>query len=141
MKVKLHQDVYASIIIFIFSIFFFIRSLQYPPASAFYPALLMGLMGFCNIFVLINGIRKTLRMEKNSISLDVIKKPLLVLLFIFAYTLLFRFFGYFIATPVFIIGFMLYFKDRNWKHLVLVPVFFMVFIYLLFVRLFETPLF
>ena len=144
MKVKLHQDLYVSSIILVLSLFFFVKSLPFPFESGLYPKILMGLIVFLNFFGLISGIRKTRqRISDNSsqtIFWNEIKKPLIALSFIVIYAALFHFLGYFIATPVFMIVFMLYFKGCRWKSLVFIPIFYLIFTYLLFVWQLEVPI-
>jgi hypothetical protein len=67
--------------------------------------------------------------------------PLIVFCFIVAYIILFHCGNYFIATPLFMILLMLYFKVRSWKPLILVPLVYLVFTYVFFVWQLKVPLF
>jgi hypothetical protein len=145
-KLKLHQDVYTSVILFMVAFFFLVRSLLFPFEAAIYPLVLMGLILFLDIFVLIGGIRKTRQRQAGDDSVQTItwamvKMPVIVLCFVVAYIVLFHWANYFIATPVFLILLMLYFKVRSWKAFVFVPLCYLAFTYLLFVWQLKVPLF
>ena len=58
--------------------------------------------------------------EDKAFNFKEMKLSLLSFLFFIVYEILFIKFGYFIATPVFLVAIMIFFGERNWK--VIVPV-------------------
>lgn len=137
LKGKIHSDIFAGICIAAICLFFYIYGMALPTDAKLFPDILLLLILFLDIFVILEGVRKSRRMSNGEtvkdISWNEIKYPLLVFLIVVAYCALFYYAGYFIATPILLIGLMLFFKVRSWKVLILLPVGYLVFTYLLFV--------
>ena len=146
MKLKVHQDVYVSLVVLIPAIYFLVKSLEFPFEASLYPVILIGMILFFNLFILFGGLRKTKLLQsggsvKQFIKWDIIRKPLIVFGFMTVYVILFDVLNYFIATPLLMVLLMLYFKVRDWKTLVFVPVGYLVFTYVCFVWQLKVPLF
>lgn len=147
MKKRWHQDITISIIVYVFvaAMFYFGRTIRSNDAKL-YPFMILGLMAILNTILLITSIIKTRKMtteelsEANTIKWETIRFPMLVFLCIMAYVVIFDLLGYFIATPLMMIGIMLLLGVRNWKVLVFVPLGLLVCIYVLFVWQLHIPL-
>lgn len=145
MKSKaIHQDVYISIVLYIVLAFFLTVSMKLPKDSAYFPNMLIIGLAILNTSVLLKGIKRTKAMRKdgsaNPIRWEVIKKPVAVFGFTVIYIALFAFTNFYIATAIYMIGLMKFYKVQSWKTIILVSVIFNVFIYLGFSIGLNVPL-
>jgi hypothetical protein len=147
MKLKpIHQDVYISLLLYIVSIFFLIASSKLPKDSAIFPNLLIIAFAILNTSVLYKGIKKTKTMRNedpnavNSIKWDVLKKPLIVFVLTVIYVILFKFTNYFIATTIFMIALMKFYRIKSWKNIILITIVFNIITYVGFVKTLNVPL-
>lgn len=147
MKKKLHQDIYISILVymFAFTMLFLGRNIRNSD-SKLYPFICLGLMVTLNTVLLVNAVIKTKRMSAdeldaaNTVHWHEIRKPLLIFIGVIGYVVIFDFLGYFIATAIMMLGFMWLLGIRNWKVLILVPAALLILIYLFFVTKLHVPL-
>jgi hypothetical protein len=147
MKTKrIHQDVYISVLLYIVSIFFLVISLRLPKNSAIFPVLLIVAFAILNTSLLINGIKKTKVIWNeepnfvNSINWKVIKKPLIVFVIVVLYSILFRFTNFFIATTIFMIALMKFYKVKSWVNIILITISLNIIIYVGFVKMLNVLL-
>jgi len=137
LKRKIHSDVFVGICIAIICVFFLAYGASLPVEAKLFPDILLFLILFLDIFVVLEGIKKSKLMmggaSVKDISWNEIKFPLVVFLITVLYCGIFYYFGYFIATPLLLVGLMLFFKVRNWKMLLLIPIGYLLFTYVLFV--------
>ncbi len=138
MKLKLHQDIYISGVILLLIAGVFYLSLGFSGDSAVFPRMLAGGMTVLNLFILAGGIKKTREMnpeldKEAMVRFADVKMPLVVFGFIVIYAVLFNYLGYFIATPLFMLGLMCFYRFRKWKAIILLICFFHLFIWVLFV--------
>ncbi|MGI6114219.1 MAG: tripartite tricarboxylate transporter TctB family protein [Mahellales bacterium] len=147
MKTKrIHQDVYISVLLYIVSIFFLVISLRLPKNSAIFPVLLIVAFAILNTSLLINGIKKTKVIWNeepnfvNSINWKVIKKPLIVFVIVVLYSILFRVTNFFIATTIFMIALMKFYKVKSWVNIILITISLNIIIYVGFVKMLNVLL-
>ena len=137
LKKKIHSDVFVGIFLEALCTFFFLYGRNLPKEAKTFPNIVLFLIAALSVFVIIGGIRKTKQMNSGvdvkNISWEQICYPLLTLAISTVYYFLFRYVGYFIATPILLVSLMLIFGVRNWKPLVFIPVGYLVFTYILFV--------
>ncbi len=141
MKIKVHQDVYIGIGIIIFCAAFFIKTTKLPSGAAIFPVMTLGMLALLACWIVWDGFRKT-KAEKNNdntISLSKLKVPFITFLFISGYIALFSLTGYFIATIVFMVLLMRYFRMKSWKQILLISTGFIFIIYLMFVKQLNVP--
>lgn len=142
----IHQDVYISTALFVLLALLFTITLKLPESSSIFPFMLIGGIGILNVFVLLNAISKTKAMRSsesnvtNAINWEAIKIPLLIFLFTVVYIILFRFTNFFVATTIFLITLMKFYKVKSWKVIILTTVIFDIVIYVGFVRFLNVPL-
>lgn len=142
----IHQDVYISVAIFLILALLFTITLTLPEASSIFPYMLIGGIGILNVFVLIKAIMKTREMRgsdskiTNPINWEAIKVPMLIFLMTVVYIVLFNFTNFFIATTIFLIALMRFYKVTSWKTIMLTTIVFDIVVYVGFVRFLHVPL-
>lgn len=142
----IHQDVYISAALFIILAMLFTITLSLPESSSIFPFMLIGGIGILNVFVLIKAITKTKAMRAsksvvtNPINWEAIKIPMLIFVMTVAYIVLFRFTNFFVATSVFLVTLMKFYKVTSWKVIILTTVIFDIVIYVGFVKFLNVPL-
>lgn len=146
MKSKvIHQDVYISIFIYAALAFLLTVSMKLPKDSSIFPKMLITGLALFNTSVLLKGIKKTKLMRTegtavNPIRWEIIKAPLLVFAFTVGYIVLFRFTNFYVATTIYMIGLMKFYKVQSWKAIIFVTLIFNLFIYLGFSVGLNVPL-
>lgn len=146
MKKKLHQDIYISIITYIFTAVMLILGRNIKSAARAYPFLILGLITVLNTILLITTIIKSKKMSAeeldavNTIRWSNIRHAMLTFIIIAAYVVIFDILGYFIATALLLVGMMLLLGVRDWKVLVFVPVGLLAVLYYFFVMKLHVPL-
>lgn len=147
MKSKLwHQDVYISIVVYVSILLLLNLSMKLPGDSSIFPTMLLLAMGILNTSVLTKGISKTklMNMENskiiNPIRLEIIKVPLIVFIFAVMYVLIFTFTNFFVATTIFMIALMKFYKIKSWKTILLVTLVLNIFLYVGFYKMLNVPL-
>lgn len=139
---NIHYDVWIGLGLFAFIGWAWYETTRFRQAdqTAVYPRILLAVMAALVVAVLIGGIRKSTPEDAKHLSWKTIQMPLVAAAIIAAYEALFITLGYFIATPVFLIGLFLYLKQRNWKIMISVTVAYLVCVYLIFVLLLKVKL-
>lgn len=145
MKAKTHQDVFVGIFIILCSVGFFIINRNLPAGAKYFPDLLLIILSLMAAWISFDGIRKTRAASeskpiKNSLTWTNLKVPLIALLYITVYVILFRVVGYFIATVIFMIAMMHRFGVKSWKQILLITFGFVLVIYLLMVKQLHVPI-
>lgn len=146
MKSKaIHQDVFISIAIYIVLAFLLTVSMKLPKDSSVFPNMLIIGLAILNTSVLLKGISKTKIMKNegtsvNPIRWEVIKMPLIVFFLTVIYIVLFRLSNFYLATTVYMVVLMKFYKIKSWKTVILVTFIFNVFIYLGFSMGLNVPL-
>lgn len=143
MKLKnIHYDVWISLGLFLFIGWAYYETtlFRHTETTAVFPRILLGVMAALTLIMLIGGIRKSTPEKVEHLAWKTMQMPLVVLVFIAAYEALFILLGYFIATPVFLIGLFLYLKQRNWKLMLAVTAVYLILVYLIFVLVLKVKL-
>jgi len=141
MKTKVHQDLFIGIGIIIFCAAFFIKTINLPSEAALFPIMTLGMLAILALWIVWDGIRKSKSKTdiNNSLSLAKLKVPFITFLFISGYVALFALTGYFIATLVFMILLMRYFRMKSWRQILLISTGFIFIIYIMFVKQLNVP--
>lgn len=134
---RLHQDFYIGAVIFLFSLFFFIKSSDIPEGANLFPFYIFGLLGIFGLTISFFGWRKRknkeTEKEANEIDFKTVKLPLFSFLIMVLYVGLINFLGFFVSTSIFILLFLVFYKIKNVVVIVGTIVFVNLFIYILFV--------
>lgn len=143
---SVHQDVYISAALFIILALLMAITFTLPDDSSIFPFMLIGGIGILNLFVMIKAISKTKVMRAsdkaitNPINWEAIKIPMLIFVMTIGYIVIFRFTNFFVATTIFLIALMKFYKVTSWKVILITTVVFDVIIYLGFVKFLNVPL-
>jgi len=124
-----------------------------PAGAAQFPRIILMLFAGFGAFILFQGFKKTKKLnefgEKNETDLQEIDEqlnfkklqmPMAAFLIVIAYVIIMGFLGFFVGTSLFVVGFMLFYKIRSWKTIVLCTAGINLFIYFLFVIQLNVPL-
>lgn len=138
MKRTIHHDIYIGLIMLLFSVGMFVNTYKMPEGSAQFPKIILSLFTFFSLYILAFGIKKTKDLNSSnknekSLSFQEVNTPLAIFLIIVAYVTIIKFLGFFIATTMFMIAFMYFYKVKSWKLIILNALGVNLFIYLLFV--------
>lgn len=145
-KKSLHQDVYISVAVYIIVGALLLISVGMNESSAIFPRMILIGLALLNTAVFVRGIKNTNILNKseegviNPIRLEVIKAPLIVFGITALYALLFSITNFFIATSIFMIGLMKFYKVKSWKTIILLILIFNAAIYVGFVMGLKVPL-
>ena len=143
---NIHQDVFISFAVYLALGFLFFVSLSIKGDSGLFPRLVIGGLVVLNSILMFRALKKTkiAREEddviENTISVETIKWPLIVLVVSIVYVVLFNFTNFFVSSSLFLIGLMKLYKIESWKTIILVTLAFNIFIYLGFVIALNVPL-
>ncbi len=145
-KKSLHQDVYISIAVYVVVGLLLFKSIGMNEQSAIFPRMILIGLALLNTAVLMRGIKNTKALNEsdkgvvNHIRWEVIKAPLGVFVITALYAFIFTLTNYFIATSLFMIGLMKFYKVKSWKTIILLVVIFNAAIYVGFVMGLKVPL-
>ena len=127
------------IISFIFSVGILISSNSMPGQSAMFPKYLSIIFGILSICLILISLRISDE-ENNKVdkffSIPMVKGAILVLVYI----LLIQLIGFFIATSIFTVIFMILYKEKSKKKILFTTLGINIFIYILFVLQLNVPL-
>lgn len=143
MKLKnIHYDVWISLGLLAFAGWAWYQTTLFRQAehTGAYPRILLGIMAALTLIMLIGGIRKSTPEDAKHLGWKTMKMPLVAAVIIIVYEILFLTLGYFIATPVFLIGLFLYLRQRNWKLMIGVTVIYLILVYVIFVMVLRVKL-
>lgn len=140
---NIHSDVYVSLVIYLLVgvAWFFTTSFRNAEETASFARAVLIIIAALDCVVLYRGIRMSgPAKEDKAFNFKEMKIPLLSFLFFIVYEILFIKFGYFIATPVFLVAIMIFFGERNWKVIVPVVLGYLLIVYVIFVRILHIRL-
>ncbi len=125
------------------ALLFIIQSFNLSLSAAFFPRLLAGLIIFLALLMVLNALREQKRMQLAG-EVEVVEPINIQLVCIFmgiiiAYVALVEPLGYFIATPLFIVGSYLFLRALSLKWALLVAAGFCVLVYGVFVTVLHLP--
>ena len=142
MNKKAKQDIIVCLVIYAFMLFCFVQTFSMKSGSAMMPRIILSLALICNTALLIRTFGQLKRDSSGEgyTSIAEIKVPILMFLGIVLYCLLFNFTNYFIATAIMIFVFMMLEKVRPIWKIVAIDVVYLVFIYVLFIKILQVPL-
>ena len=143
MKSKINSDVILGVLLIVASAAIFATASGYPSGAALYPKGLAIIIGILSATLIWTGLKKSAdpNTPKCPITLEQIKMPVIVYLFMVAYIADFRFLGFFVATPIFIFGVLYYLKSGSWKKCLLISVIFTLLCYVGFVIIMKVPIY
>jgi hypothetical protein len=125
------------------SLLFIVQSFKLTDSAAMMPRLMAGLIIVLSVVMAAQGLAARRRMllagQKEEIPYVNIPRVLTFLVFIIAYVFSMDIVGYFIATPVFIVGSYLYLRALNLRQSLLVALAFCALVYGVFVRILYLP--
>ncbi len=125
------------------SLLFLIQSLKLTDSAALMPRILAGLIIVLSAAMICLGLRAHKRMARAGQKEEIpyINVPLvsLFLVFIIAYVVLIEVLGYFIATPLFLVGTYLFLRAMKLRNAILVALGFCVLVYGVFVKILYLP--
>jgi putative tricarboxylic transport membrane protein len=136
----------ASILVSILAAIFYYYTLALPKAAYQLPRILIAVIVLLAIGMFLEAYRKyrreaTGKEKKEDADKEVnYKRATVFTLMIFAYILAIDPLGYFIVTPVFLIGILYYLKAIPMRYILIITVLFTVFVYLLFVKFLHLPI-
>lgn len=143
---NLAKHIIAAVITLVFAIVFYINSLKLPREAASLPRILIGIIVLLTLGMLLEAVLKERKAKKASQEQpeekEIIKHGRVFIfgLLIAIYITLIKPVGYFIVTPLFVIGALSYLKSTRFKAAVFVALGFTLFVYLLFVVFLELPI-
>lgn len=135
---KIHQDVWCGAILLGLIAFAYATSREFAQEdvrSIVMPAIAMSIISLLAVIIIIEGVKKSMdaakkgELPKQYFTLENMKVPFTAFIFIIAYIALFYFVGYMIATVLFLVGLMWYFKMRNLKVIAAIVVVYMLIVY------------
>lgn len=137
----------ASIITIVFAIVFYIQTFKMSKTSYQLPRILIGIIVLLAITMYVEAYLKAKKEEAQSsthgeennekLHYD---RIIVFILAIAAYIFSIKYLGYFIVTPIFIIGIFMYLKALSLKKAILIAAFFTIFVYLLFIQFLHLPI-
>ena len=136
MKKRLNSDTVSGLIIVVISIFFLSFTNKMPAGAARFPKIMLSLLGILGFILVLRGLRASIINKfngKEAISPNSEKNPMIAIALIAIYAVLLKVIGFYIATTVYIILFMLFFQEKRIKIILLTVLGINIFIYLLFV--------
>ena len=144
MKIKANRDIYIGIGFLLFCAFFFILSMDLPPGAATFPILLLAILSLLACLIFWDGYKKTRSVsednnEEKAFCFSDLKMPFVTFIIISGYFALFALTGYFIATIIFMIVLMRYFKEKSWRKILMISAGFILIIYAMFVKQLNVP--
>lgn len=137
---KFHHDVWVGIILIVFSTACLSVAMGISGEPGALPRALCAMMLGCACWITLKGFLKS-KKEHERVVLREHKFGFLFYVFIFAYYLGFRFLGYWVVTPIFLIISQRWLKVRSWKVNLIITVTYMIVSYLLFVVLLKLPIY
>lgn len=133
----LHMDVPIGLAMLLFSITFYSLTMMIPADPAVFPKLILSVLGLFSLLILVSGISKTRAAQKASVNSTPvsthIRGPAVTFTALCIYLALISVLGFFTASSLAAIFFMLYFGLKSYVQMFFVLVLMNTFVYLLFV--------
>lgn len=137
MRIYLNQDVYTGLSLIVISAIFLVMSYDLIAEARLFPLIFLIIMIVFSILLIIKGVN---RKEFNShgddeekISIDLLKKPLVLFVGVFLYCLLINLIGFFLSSIIFMIAFMYLNKYKSYKSIIFSTLLTILFVYFIFV--------
>jgi len=144
MNKQLHRDVWVGALLFAFSVWVLFMAINISGQAAYLPVALSVLMLVCAACIVLNGLRQTKQAGGNfnyTMTLRGGKEAFLFMIFIFLYYFGFRFIGYWVTTPIFLVFTQKYLKVKSWITIALVTVLYTVITFVIFVVILKLPIY
>lgn len=144
MKKQIHRDVFVGAILLAFSLWVLMMAMNISGQASILPTALCAMMAVSAAVIMLNGLKKTKEADGEfnyAMTLKSSKIAFIFLGFIFVYYLAFRYIGYWVATPVFLIFTQKYLKVKSWKVNIIITVCYLVITYVLFVVVLKLPIY
>ena len=133
----LHSDALIGLAMLVFSILFYSLSAQMPSDPAVFPKLILTTLILFSLFITWSGASKTWAAKKQGVKhtpiFEHIRGPLVTFIALCLYIAFINILGFFAASSIVAIFFMIYFGVRSYVQVMLVLLIMNTFIYLLFV--------
>ncbi len=146
-KIRIHQDVYISAVLLVFSAYVFYLTSKMKEQAARFPRIALTVFVILIIWVLLDGIRKSVRMTSGKDISDQRlliwaqnRMPYALFLITVLYAVLMKYIGFFVSTALFMPAVMLFFRNRNIKMIIGVTGGTLIFVYILFVQMLHAQL-
>ena len=134
MSSKAKESVAVSAILLFACAFFFVQSTKMPAKAALFPRMCLVLLTFLSVLLLCVDLKRYAKSDvKSDLHIRDLIRPLIGYAGVVLYTILFRLIGYFPATIILLIGFMLILKVKPRWLIAAITVGYCIFIYLMFV--------
>lgn len=136
MKKRINSDTVSGLIIVVISIFFLSFTKKMPDGAAQFPKIMLSLLGVLGFILALRGLRAAIINKsdsKESLSFNSEKNPMIAIALIVIYAVLLKVVGFYISTAIYTIIFMLFFREKRIKIILLTVLGINIFIYLLFV--------
>lgn len=141
----------GAILAIVLAIVFYIEALELSNTAARLPKLLIGVIIVLAVCMIIEGRikdKKTIEYKKVKEEEGIkenhnrrnYKRTFIFTLIIILYILTIKPIGYFIMTPLYIIGTYMYLKSTTYKNNLIISLCFTIFIYLLFIKFLKLPI-
>jgi hypothetical protein len=137
------QDMIAGVVIILIGLAAFILALGMPGKAPMFPKLVscgLMIMGALMVVFSIRKIKKDTPTEEKAANLDEFKSPVIVLALLILYVLAVIYIGFYISTPIMLVGYMWFMGIRNKKTILVTTVIVMAFVYCLFTLQLGVPL-
>lgn len=144
MNKQLHRDVWVGSVLLAFCFWVLFYAINISGQAAYLPIALSVMMMACAVTVLFNGLRQTRQAEgffHYSMTLRDGKNAFIFMAFIFVYYFAFKFIGYWVVTPIFLIFTQKYLKVKSKKTILLVTVIYTIITFVLFVVILKLPIY
>lgn len=133
----LHIDVVIGLAMLLFSILFYSLSTQMPAGPAVFPKLILAILFVFSLLIVRTGVSKTLSAKKEGLKNMPIfvhaRGPAITFIALCFYLALINLLGFFTASSLAAIFFMLYFGVKSYIQVLLMLILMNTFVYLLFV--------
>lgn len=143
-KFIVHQDLVLGIFFLVMSVVFYIGARNFPDNVAAFPRLFSVIMAVLSLIITYHGIRKGMAdaaaLETNpevkvALSWKEMRYPVYTILSLTLYVLGIIYMGFFIASAIYMIGFMYMLNYRKWKVIILTTTGLLGAVWLIFVKI------
>lgn len=137
------QDIVSGIVIVLIGSLAFVLSLDMPGNAPIFPRLVSFILVFLGGLLSLSSMikmKKGVPAMVQAIELYKLKGPVFVFLLLLLYIFAVIYIGFYISTPIMLIGYMYLLGIRNTKTIVITTVVLMIFIYCLFTMQLGVPL-
>lgn len=144
MNKQLHRDVWVGGVLLAFCLWVLFLAVHISGQAAYLPTALAVMMMACAATVIINGLRKSKPAGEPfhyAMTLGEGKNAFLFMFFIFLYFLGFKWIGYWVITPAFLVLTQKYLKVKSWVTIALVTVLYTAITFAIFVVTLKLPIY